>query len=112
VTNSLVGAQGGDPIGSVVTALPNGDYVIQSYNRANGATTNAGAVTLAPGTGGAVGPLSGIDSVFGTVTNGGFSMRWTYDAVDDQLVVGRPAENIVTFFGKARYQVAVPIVYR
>jgi len=42
------------------------------------------------------GGLTSINSVFGTVPNQGDGMVFDYDATHKQLVVGRPASNIVS----------------
>jgi hypothetical protein len=96
--NSLVGSQTGDRVGGV-TALSNGNYVVTSSYWDNGATTDAGAVTLGEGhTGSTVGPVTADNSVRGTAADGGPNLNFAYDDVHNQLVVGRPADNIVTIF--------------
>lgn len=66
-TNSLVGSQTNDAVGGgFVTPLANGNYVVASPNWANGAATNAGAVTWASGTVGRVGPVSASNSLVGS----------------------------------------------
>ncbi len=66
----------------------------------NGAIVDAGAVTWGDGTAGTTGPITADNSVLGTAAGGGSSMSWWggYDNVNHQLVVGRPAENLVTLF--------------
>ena len=49
-TNPLVGSTANDFVGSSITALRNGNYVVGSSNRDNGAATNAGAATFGSGT--------------------------------------------------------------
>ena len=92
--NSLVGSRQGDWVGSgnVVTALRRGDYVVLSPYWAN----SAGAVTWGSGMTGVAGPITEENSVLGITTGGGDSIVWTYDYVNEQLVVGRPEDNIVT----------------
>jgi hypothetical protein len=46
----------------------------------------------------AVGSITSSNSVLGTSEGGGSSMVFAYDYVNEQLVVGRPADNIVTLF--------------
>jgi len=70
--------------------------VVNSPERSNGALTHAGAITLLFGTSPFSGTVSASNSVLGTVTDGGPSMVFAYDATRTQLVVGRPASNIVT----------------
>ena len=98
--NSLFGSTDGDNLGdySGVTALSNGNYVVKSSNWHNGAATQVGAVTLGEGIVGSTGPVSAANSVLGTAADGGGSMNFVFDDVNQQLVVGRPADNIVTLF--------------
>ncbi len=65
-TNSLVGVRTGDNVGSGVTALSNGNYVVTSPNWDNGATVNVGAATFGPGTSGISGVVSPSNSLVGT----------------------------------------------
>jgi len=68
--NSLVGTQAFDYVGfGGVTALTNGNYVVNSYRWANGAATNAGAVTWANGATGLSGVVSASNSLVGSQTN-------------------------------------------
>jgi filamentous hemagglutinin family protein len=64
--NSLHGTQDGDYIGSVVTALPNGNYVVSNRLWDNGAISNAGAVVWANGATGITGAISTANSLYGT----------------------------------------------
>jgi hypothetical protein len=103
--NSLVGSTAGDQVGyysnfTPMYALSNGDYVVGSSLWDNGAIADAGAVTWGDGTTGTTGPITAENSVIGTAAGGGSSMTWWggYDSVNHQLVVGRPAENLVTLF--------------
>ena len=68
-TNSLVGTKSGDNVGSVVTALGNGHYVVGSPNWDNGGVTNAGAATWVNGSTGAVGTLNAANSLIGPTAN-------------------------------------------
>jgi hypothetical protein len=68
--NSLVGGTASDGIGSnVITALSNGNYVVNSINWDNGAVTNAGAVTWGNGTTGIAGVISSSNSLVGSRPN-------------------------------------------
>ena len=97
--NSLVGSQPSDQVGTNgVTALSNGNYVVSSLTWDNGAITDAGAISWGFGAGGTHGEISAANSVRGLVVGGGASMNYQYDAFNRQLVVGRPAENIVSLF--------------
>jgi hypothetical protein len=67
VANSLVGSTAGDQVGSYgVTALSNGNYVVQSPNWHNGAIVNAGAATWGSGTIGVSGVVSAANSLIGS----------------------------------------------
>jgi hypothetical protein len=67
--NSLVGSSMNDQVGSGVTPLTNGNYVIASPNWSNGAITRVGAVTLANGTTGITGTISAANSLIGAAVN-------------------------------------------
>ena len=104
-TNSLVGSTAGDFVGNGgVRALGNGDYVVKSLWWHNGATPGAGAITFgvgaacAAGPTAAIGPITAANSVLGATANSGDTMNFAYDPIHNQLVVGRPADNIVTLF--------------
>jgi hypothetical protein len=111
VANSLIGGTAEDQIGGEVVALDNGDYVVQSSSWDSGGTANAGAVTWGIGPAGTKGVITSANSVLGTAEDGGSSMVYAYDDVNRQLVVGRPADNVVTLF-KVKYQVYLPLVSR
>src|SRR5262249_53861991 len=67
--NSLVGSSANDFVGGgCVTALNNGNYVVNSDDWDNGAATNAGAVTWGSGTAGIVGVVSSANSLVGSST--------------------------------------------
>ncbi|MFO1006110.1 MAG: cadherin domain-containing protein [Planctomycetaceae bacterium] len=66
-SNSLVGSQESDYVGAGgVTALPNGNYVVQSVFWNNGTVWDAGAVTWGSGTAGVKGVVSATNSLVGT----------------------------------------------
>lgn len=95
---SLVGGSAGDSVGGNTYALSNGSYVVISASWDNGAITDAGAITLRRGSDRHAATITSENSVVGLVASGGDSIVYAYDAARDQLVVGRPAENIVTLF--------------
>lgn len=69
-SNSLLGSTGSDQLGSSgVVALPNGNYVISSYEWNNGALNNAGAVTFGNGTTGVSGIITSSNSLVGMKAN-------------------------------------------
>jgi hypothetical protein len=83
---------------SSVAALPDGNYMIKGEHTPNGMLSFAGSVTLASGKYRLVGSVATWNSVLGGVANGGSIMQADYDPLHKQLVVGRPAENIVSLF--------------
>jgi filamentous hemagglutinin family protein len=67
--NSLVGSTTNDRVGTQgVTALSNGNYVVNSVNWSNGAATNAGAVTFGNGTTGISGAVTSANSLVGSAS--------------------------------------------
>jgi Repeat of unknown function (DUF5650)/Secretion system C-terminal sorting domain len=68
-SNSLIGSTNGDNIGTIATALNNGNYVIGSLFWNNGVVTDAGAVTWGNGSTGTVGVVTSSNSLVGTSTN-------------------------------------------
>ncbi|QDU28822.1 Bifunctional hemolysin/adenylate cyclase precursor [Anatilimnocola aggregata] len=68
--NSLVGSQTQDEVGiNGVTALTNGNYVVNSQNWNNGAIVDAGAVTWGDGFKGITGIVTSANSLVGTTAN-------------------------------------------
>jgi len=83
--------------------LTNGDYVVRSSYWDNGAIINGGAISYGNGSGGTIGAITADNSVRGTSSSGinsrnGQAMNSSFDTVNNQLVVGRPFDNIVTLF--------------
>ncbi|HNB36873.1 MAG TPA: hypothetical protein PK414_11675, partial [Anaerolineales bacterium] len=68
-SNSLVGDQVNSNIGSEVTALSNGNYVVGSWLRDNGVIPDAGAITWGNGSTGTTGIVSAANSMVGTQAN-------------------------------------------
>ncbi len=107
--NSLVGSSNTDIIGEMVTPLKDGSYVVWSQYWHSGALA-VGAVSWGDHAIPLIGPINANNSVLGQAANGGASLVFDYDAVNHQLVVGRPAENVVTLF---RFpQVYLPVITR
>ncbi|MBN2550782.1 MAG: hypothetical protein JXB15_16580 [Anaerolineales bacterium] len=74
--NSLVGSKANDMVGSGITYLSNGNYVVRSPLWDNGAIVDAGAATWGNGNGGTVGAISAANSLVGgtssdRITDGG-----------------------------------------
>ncbi len=65
-SNSLIGSTAGDKVGTGVTALTNGNYVVRSTFWDNGAIVDAGAVTWGNGTTGITGTISSSNSLVGS----------------------------------------------
>ena len=66
--NSLAGSTANDNVGSSITALTNGNYVVRSPNW-DGSAVNTGAVTWASGTTGITGAVSATNSLVGSTAN-------------------------------------------
>ena len=98
-SNSLIGGTASDQVGNAgVTALNNGNYVVQSNNWDNPteSVVNARAVTFGSSIGGTVGLITSANSVLGTVANG--ISDFSFDAFRNRLIVGRSASNTVSLF--------------
>lgn len=66
-SNSLVGSKTSDAVGTMGTALPNGNYVVRSHLWDSSSTVfNAGAVTWFDGNGGTTGVVSSSNSLVGS----------------------------------------------
>ena len=66
--NSLIGNNAVQFVGSYITALSNGNYVVVSYNWSSG-VSGVGAVTLGNGATGTVGTVSAANSLIGSSPN-------------------------------------------
>jgi hypothetical protein len=118
-TNSLVGSTANDIVGRTnrcrrgstcipsIMALTNGNYIVTSFAW-DGTATDSGAVTLGFGPS-TTGVITSDNSVLGTAVFGGSSFFPAYDYVNDQMIVGRPADNIVTIFKISNPSPPVPI---
>ncbi len=84
---------------AVVEAMGPDHYVVLSTRWDRGALANAGAVTLARNDGGLVGTITASNSVLGSVGNAiAATLPFDFDPARAQLVVGRPASNLVSLF--------------
>ena len=120
-SNSLVGSSSNDNVGSGgVTAVANGNYIVSSSVWNNGLFVDTGAISLLNGNVSNfspysktnrdnlrkwqesnlnnVGAINSTNSVLGTTANGGPTMTFAFDSENNQLVVGRAFDNIVTIF--------------
>jgi len=95
--NSFVGTTSDiAPGGPHLFPLANGDVVVWSKTRNNAGLQYAGAITLLRGTGPQAGTIDSTNSVIGSAVGEGPFLSFDYDVERDTLVVGKPAENIVT----------------
>jgi len=93
-SNSLIGTSGGDRVSNGgIKALSDGNYLVVSPN-----WNGRGAVTFASGASGLRGTIQPSNSVLGAKPGGGARMVVAYDPVRRVVVVGRPADNIVSLF--------------
>ncbi|NIP98626.1 MAG: choice-of-anchor D domain-containing protein, partial [Akkermansiaceae bacterium] len=99
ISNSLVGSNPSDRVGTECVAVEDGNYVVLSPEWDNGGAADAGAVTLGDGSGGTTGAISPANSVVGTVENGGGTMNFDYDPGNARLAVGYPAASRVVLLG-------------
>jgi hypothetical protein len=96
-SNSLVGSQANDVLFYASTEeISDGFYVVASYNYQNGSATAAGAVSLCNIAGGCTGPITSDNSVIGGITDGGWKINYSHDTYRKRLIIGRPAENLIT----------------
>lgn len=92
-SHSLVGTASNDFASEEIAALSDGNYVVWAPQ-----WKGKGAVTLANGAFDLSATIQPWNSVIGAAANGGASMVFTYDSGRQRLVVGRPADNIVSLF--------------
>lgn len=96
-TNSFTGVQSDTGIGgSHIFPVANHNFVLHAEDWTVGSNWSTGAVSLVRGYGARPGTFTPENSVFGTVQSGGTEMRFSYDAVTDTLIVGRPKDNVVS----------------
>jgi hypothetical protein len=106
--NSLYGSTAADALGngSKFLALPNGGYAFDNFFYDNGAVTDAGALVFGKPDGSTVGEINADNALRGNIVNPSPSQNFTfsffYDAVNRQLVVGRPLEGKVTIYRQTR----------
>ena len=88
-TNSLVGSTANDLVFSV-TALANGNYVVNSPNWDNGAATDVGAVTWGSGTTGISGVVSAANSLVGSIAGDMVGYSEVTELANGNYLVGSP----------------------
>lgn len=94
---SFVGTAFGDRISQTgIFPLQNGNYIIVSPG-----SLNQGIITLGDGAYRLSGNPSSCNSVYGSTGNGASSIVYDYNYTNSYLLVGRPADNLVTIFAPA-----------
>jgi hypothetical protein len=96
--NSLVGSSTNDQIGGAlaIALVPaNGNYVMLDPAWNSPPDADVGVVTLGLADGSVVGEVTAAHSVIGSVPSAWQSIRFAYDELRNQLVVGQPASNRV-----------------
>ena len=131
--NSLVGSTAGDRVGTFVTALTNGNYVVASPNWTNGEADSAGAATFGSGTSGVSGVISASNSLIGSswgeyvgtsvtaLTNGNYVVASSGSATfgngktgitgkvsPSNSLVGRESGGSITALSNGNYVVSSP----
>jgi hypothetical protein len=92
--NSLVGSTANDSVGGFgVTALSNGNYVVDTAYWNNGDAAGAGAVTWGSGTAGISGPVSAANSLVGSTANDGVGAGRVTALSNGSYVVTSPYWN-------------------
>jgi hypothetical protein len=97
-SNSLVNSCASDQpfCSSTLTAFSDGNASIHFPNWNNGNNFDGAVSLIACNSSAPVGAVSAANSVLGTTQLGGSNMVSDYDGIHAQLIVGRPADNIVT----------------
>ena len=88
--NSLIGSQTNDGVGSDVSALTNGNFVVNSPSWDKGASTDAGAVTWGNGTLGVMGVVSTANSLVGSGTDDKVGSGYVTALSNGNFVVSSP----------------------
>jgi len=110
--NSLVGIAAGDSVGYTLFALVGGGYLVRSPVANNGAVLDAGAVSWCSEEAPCIGPISAANTVLGASQNMGTELRFAFDYINNQLVVGRPADERVTLLKMLNHAVYLPMLCR
>ncbi len=96
--NSLLGAQAEDLVGDYVALYEESNYIAVNWSWNDGSIQHAGAITWCSGErGGCKGEVADVQNrVSGKVDSSVKELSPEYDPVNEQLIVGRPAENMLT----------------
>jgi hypothetical protein len=98
LANSLMGGTAQDHVGSGgVLAQADGDLVVLSPYWSDSGCSQCGSIALISGAYANTGKLRPDQHVRGGVAGKGATMTYVYDAQRHRLVVGRPAENRITW---------------
>jgi hypothetical protein len=106
-SNSLVGSSAQDQLGAEMTIhrLPDATYVVRAPEwNTNLLRPDTGAIAWPRHALRPTGEIAVDNAVVGGSNGGGALMRWSYDPVHDRLIVGRPADNLVTLFDTALFR--------
>lgn len=95
--NSLVGTVSNQTVGAGnFFALPNGHYVMNTFNWDNGGVSNVGASTWGNGTTGITGPVSAANSIIGSSTNDRVGVAMTVLANGHYVLINTQWDNGAT----------------
>ena len=95
LANSLIGTTDSSPQGADVTALSNGNYVVENSGWDNGTTLKVGAVTWGNGSSGTSGVISAANSLIGTMENDQVGVGGVTALSDGNYVVSSPYRDSV-----------------
>ena len=99
-TNSLVGSSANDFVANKgITALTNGNYVVNSNSWNNGTAAAAGAATWGNGTTGITGIISAANSLVGVTTNEMVALNGSVALSNGNYVIGTPNWDNGTVLG-------------
>ncbi|MEM9886620.1 MAG: T9SS type A sorting domain-containing protein [Bacteroidota bacterium] len=97
--NSLVGDTANDNVGLFgVMPISEGNYFVKNFNWGSRDVRNLGAVTWGNGITGINGFINTCNSVLGNIADQGSSLNPIFNEISKKLLVGKPAENIITVY--------------
>jgi len=106
-SNSLIGTQSDDLVGyGGITVLPNGNYLVDSWNWSNGSAFAAGAVTFGRGSTGVSGTISTTNSLIGTHSNDMVGYNGGQDIIGNQGTVIGHSNYGITVLSDGNYVVS------
>ena len=112
--NSLVGTHADDQIGGSPLFYGKGTLLVPGPSWDNGSLVDAGAITISKTWKPPVGAVSAANSVLGLAAGDGNygHTKCTYDLVHDQVAIGYPYRNRITFFKFQDQYTYLPAVRR